>query len=139
MLPLFALGFKWCLILPAPQALASLASATRLCCLRVLAEPASDLSSLLAVSEVVEPELMPLELWRTRLLLRWGTLARLPSPRRLALSRQRLEARMEARTLCLLPRRTEIKERRKKGFFKINLGVKMTKYVKQCFHFKLTL
>ena len=32
-------------------------------------------------------------------------------PRMLALSRQRLEARMEARMLCLLPRRTAIKDR----------------------------
>ena len=31
-------------------------------------------------------------------------------PRMLALSRQRLEARMEARMLCLLPRRTETKK-----------------------------
>ena len=31
-------------------------------------------------------------------------------PRMLALSRQRLEARIEARMLCLLPRRTERKK-----------------------------
>ena len=79
--------------------------------------------------EVVEPELTPLELWRTRLggpVLwmecgeeclppeKWvlsptpvNPLLILP-PRRLALSKHKLDASIDARTLCLLPKRTEI-------------------------------
>jgi len=69
--------------------------------------------------DVVEPELTPLELWRTRLLGEWWmflvevvrvlrphTDLMLPVPRRLALSKHKLDAKMEARTLCLLPNRT---------------------------------
>ena len=80
--------------------------------------------------EVVEPELTPLELWRTKLggpvlwtecadeclpeKCNWPVLR--PTPvkpllmlplRRLALSKHKLDAKIDARTLCLLPKRTK--------------------------------
>eukprot|EP00095_Tigriopus_kingsejongensis_P012098 snap_masked-scaffold747_size103044-processed-gene-0.3 protein:Tk12098 transcript:snap_masked-scaffold747_size103044-processed-gene-0.3-mRNA-1 annotation:"dehydrodolichyl diphosphate synthase isoform x2" len=86
--------------------------------LKLLGVGDSDLSSLLAVSELsAEPELTPLELWITILggpvfSLGWGRDLRtsetmLPGPlilpillpAKLALSKQRLEAKIEARTL----------------------------------------
>ena len=81
-------------------------------------------SSLLSLEEVVDPELTPLELCKTRLLWWWWMFRveprlllrhpdlMLPVPvRRLAVSRQRLEARIDALTLCLLPSRTATKTR----------------------------
>ena len=80
--------------------------------------------------DVVEPELTPLELWRTKLggparctecgdeclPEKWlerptpvKPLLMLP-PRRLALSKHKLDAKIDARTLCLLPNRTEMKK-----------------------------
>ena len=80
--------------------------------------------------DVVEPELTPLELWRTRLGEWWMFLV---EPRllrqpdlmlpvlRLAVSRQRLEASIEALTLCLLPRRTATEQMGKKLKYDRNL------------------
>ena len=82
--------------------------------------------------DVVEPELTPLELWRTKLggpalCMECGDECRpekwlerptpvkpllmLP-PRRLALSKHKLDAKIDARTLCLLPSRTGKNENR---------------------------
>ena len=80
--------------------------------------PSPSSLALLSLEEVVDPELTPLELCRTRLLWWWmfrvepRLLLRhpdlmLPVVRRLAVSRQRLEAKIDALTLCLLPSRTE--------------------------------
>jgi len=62
------------------------------------------LSSLLAVSELPEPELTPLEEWRTK---EGGPVEEPLTEPSSNVVCDKEEAKMDARTLCLLPRRTE--------------------------------
>ena len=66
--------------------------------------PCSVLSSLLAVSELPEPELTPLEEWRTK---EGGPVEEPLTEPSSKVVCDKEEAKMDARTLCLLPRRTE--------------------------------
>ena len=64
----------------------------------------SVLSSLLAVSELPDPELTPLEEWRTK---DGGPVEEPLTEPNSRVVWDKEEAKMEARTLCLLPRRTD--------------------------------